>query len=50
MFSGAYLVDRARVDEFRRAVETARAARPSVAVACTGPWPPFSFTRPLEAA
>jgi hypothetical protein len=50
MFAGSYLVERDRVDEFRRAVEAAGAARPELAVACTGPWPPFSFTQPLEAA
>jgi hypothetical protein len=49
-FSGSYLVDRTRVDEFRRGVDAARAARPEIALACTGPWPPFSFTEPLEAA
>jgi hypothetical protein len=47
-FSGAYLVDRVRIDEFRRGVEAARAARPGIALACTGPWPPFSFTESLE--
>jgi hypothetical protein len=47
VFSGAYLVDRTRIDEFRRGVEAARAARPGIALACTGPWPPFSFTEPL---
>jgi hypothetical protein len=47
-FSGAYLVDRARMEEFRRGFEEVRAARPDLALACTGPWPPFSFTEPLE--
>ena len=47
-FAGAYLVDRERVDEFRRGFEAARDARPGLALACTGPWPPFSFTESLE--
>jgi hypothetical protein len=48
-FAGAYLVDRDAVDRFRQAVDAARAARPQLALACTGPWPPFSFTEPKEA-
>jgi hypothetical protein len=47
-FAGAYLVDRERVGEFRRGFEAARDARPDLALACTGPWPPFSFTEALE--
>lgn len=39
-FSGAYLVDRARVADFQRA---AGAVRPDLDLACSGPWPPFSF-------
>jgi hypothetical protein len=49
-FSGAYLVDRERVPEFRRAVEALQTAQPGVEVACTGPWPPFNFTELTEAA
>jgi hypothetical protein len=49
-FSGAYLVERERVAEFRRAVDALRRARPGVEVACTGPWPPFNFTELMERA
>ncbi len=48
VFAGSYLVDRAQVDTFRRGFEAARAARPGLALACTGPWPPFSFTDGVE--
>jgi hypothetical protein len=48
-FAGAYLVDREQVEDFRRRVEAARDARPEVELACSGPWPPFSFTGPAAA-
>ena len=48
-FAGSYLVDRDRVDGFRHAFEAMCAERPQLALTCTGPWPPFSFTRPKEA-
>ena len=50
VFAGSYLVERGRVEAFRQGFEPARAARPGVELACTGPWPPFSFTDPLEAS
>ena len=49
-FAAAYLVDRPGVGQFRRRFEAVRAARPDLALACTGPWPPFSFTEPQEPA
>jgi gas vesicle protein GvpL/GvpF len=43
LLNGAYLVPRRAVDEFVAAVEQLRRHRPEVTVACTGPWPPYSF-------
>jgi gas vesicle protein GvpL/GvpF len=39
----AYLVPAPGVDTFRAAVDGLARERPDVAVACTGPWPPYSF-------
>ena len=39
-FAGAYLVDRDTVEAFRACVEEVADGRE---VACTGPWPPYSF-------
>ena len=49
-FAGAYLVEREQVERFRKQVEALRRERPDVEVACTGPWPPFSFAEPTGAA
>jgi Gas vesicle synthesis protein GvpL/GvpF len=49
-FAGAYLVDRAAVAGFRRRCERTRAARPGLDLACSGPWPPYSFAEPAEGA
>jgi hypothetical protein len=43
-FAGSYLVDRDGVDRFREEAEAAGSAYPELELACTGPWPPFSFT------
>ena len=43
LLSAAYLVPRETVDEFRRRLDELAAARPALSVACTGPWPPYSF-------
>ena len=48
VFAGAYLVDRDDVEAFRARCDQARAARPGLELACTGPWPPFSFSEPME--
>jgi Gas vesicle synthesis protein GvpL/GvpF len=42
--TGAYLVDRRAVDEFRARVEELQGTLEGVTVTCTGPWPPYSFT------
>jgi Gas vesicle synthesis protein GvpL/GvpF len=39
----AYLVDRARVDEFVALVEQLDDRLDDVELVCTGPWPPYSF-------
>ena len=44
----AYLLDPARVADFRTAVEAARGARGEVRVLLTGPWPPYSFVTRTE--
>ena len=44
LFEAAYLVPSENVTAFRAAVDRLEASRPDVAVVCTGPWPPYSFT------
>jgi hypothetical protein len=41
----AYLVDQDRVDAFAARVEELQHALDGVSIACTGPWPPYSFTQ-----
>jgi hypothetical protein len=43
LLNAAYLVDRHRADEFRRAVDELAGVRPPDSVVLTGPWPPYSF-------
>jgi Gas vesicle synthesis protein GvpL/GvpF len=43
ILAAAYLVDRGAVAAFRARVGALAAARADVAIACTGPWPPYSF-------
>ena len=49
LLAAAYLVERGDVARFRARVEEAAAVCPGVHVACTGPWPPYSFTEPEPA-
>jgi hypothetical protein len=42
--AASYLVDRSRLDEFMLRARELDARRPDVGLACSGPWPPFSFT------
>jgi hypothetical protein len=44
LLRAAYLVDRGAVEEFVAAVRRLQHRHPELAVVCTGPWPPFSFT------
>ena len=43
LLSGVYLVRRADVDDFRGAVADVEGLHRGLALACTGPWPPYSF-------
>jgi Gas vesicle synthesis protein GvpL/GvpF len=43
LLSAAYLVPSRSVERFRDFVDEASAARADLSVACTGPWPPYSF-------
>jgi hypothetical protein len=43
--TAAYLVDRERVESFRRRIVALDAELPDAAIVCTGPWPPYSFAR-----
>jgi hypothetical protein len=43
MLTGAYLVARERIDEFRSRVAELSAATDLAELVCTGPWPPYSF-------
>lgn len=45
--TAAYLVDRAYVPEFRNRIAGLGAELPEVELACTGPWPPYSFAEEL---
>ena len=46
--TAAYLVEREAVDAFRARAAELAAARDDLTLACTGPWPPYSFV-PEEA-
>jgi hypothetical protein len=43
LHDACYLVERDRVDEFARSVETYASAHPELSLVCTGPWAPASF-------
>ena len=43
IFERAYLVREEDVDEFLDTVGELQAANPELSLACTGPWPPYSF-------
>jgi Gas vesicle synthesis protein GvpL/GvpF len=42
-FVASYLVPRDRIDEVRSAVDSFVLRHPDLTIACTGPWPPYSF-------
>jgi hypothetical protein len=44
LFKAAYLVDLERVEEFRTRVESLATEMVGARIACTGPWPPYSFS------
>ncbi len=43
LLTGAYLVDRGAVDDFRATAERLDEEIEEAAILCTGPWPPYSF-------
>jgi gas vesicle protein GvpL/GvpF len=43
VLSAAYLVPRDALDDFEALVTELGAGHPELTVACTGPWPPYSF-------
>ena len=43
VLTASYLVDRGAVDDFRSAVDELGKSHPDLTLACTGPWPPYSF-------
>ena len=43
LLSAAYLVERASVPRFQERVAQLRSEHAELTVACTGPWPPYSF-------
>jgi hypothetical protein len=43
-FTGSYLVPRAGVERFSETVQRLAGESPEIAIVCTGPWPPYSFT------
>lgn len=43
---GAYLVPEPQLDRFRTTVRELAADNPDLSIACTGPWPPYSFAEP----
>lgn len=45
---GSYLVDRGDVERFRAEAERLAGALAGAQLACTGPWPPYSFTSQEE--
>jgi Gas vesicle synthesis protein GvpL/GvpF len=49
LMSGAYLVPRVDLDAFRTTLETLEQGHPRLTFACTGPWPPYSFTADAQA-
>jgi Gas vesicle synthesis protein GvpL/GvpF len=49
LLTAAYLVPRTQVDAFRTALAAVERVHPELTLACTGPWPPYSFTT-VEAA
>lgn len=46
LLRAAYLVDRDATDSFAARVGELQTSNPQLRITCTGPWPPYSFTRP----
>jgi Gas vesicle synthesis protein GvpL/GvpF len=43
LLSAAYLVPREALERFQSALSELESAHPELSLACTGPWPPYSF-------
>jgi hypothetical protein len=43
LLSAAYLVPREDLERFQAALRELESAHPELSLACTGPWPPYSF-------
>lgn len=43
LLSAAYLVPREALERFQSALQELESAHPELSLACTGPWPPYSF-------
>jgi Gas vesicle synthesis protein GvpL/GvpF len=43
LLSAAYLVPREALEQFQSALGELESAHPELSLACTGPWPPYSF-------
>lgn len=48
LLTSAYLVDHARLDEFRDRIESLGFELDGATIVCTGPWPPYSFAAAEE--
>jgi hypothetical protein len=48
LLRGAYLIDREKVDDFRKHVRKVSTAHPALHLFITGPWPPYHFVPALE--
>jgi hypothetical protein len=45
ILAAAHLVERARLGEYRRALDRAKTERPELHFLTSGAWPPYSFSR-----
>lgn len=50
LIKSAYLVERRRLGEMQQAVRRLMHTYPNLHFLCTGPWPPYHFTRPIQPA
>jgi len=48
LLSGAYLIARDQIDDFRRRVQRISGVHPDMRIVATGPWPPHHFVPALQ--
>jgi hypothetical protein len=48
LLTAAYLVPERAAGAFRREVERLQSGHPDLSIACSGPWPPYSFAEDVE--